>query len=271
MTFDQRERSNYDGVPTTLYEFAIGDTTKYRYANGTEDVVLGGVTYLGVAVSDSGIIQSGETQNDDFTISLPANTSIADLFRGTPPSQQIFVIVREMHRGDADAPVVWAGTVKSGKRSKLTEFQIVCKTLTSSLNRMGVRLSWGRGCPHALYDRNCRVDKADYATLVQVTALDGAGFNATVSSLGNGYLAGGFVEFEILPGVIDTRPIESHVGDRINLLSASDGIAVGMWMTVYPGCDRVTSTCEAKFNNLSNYGGFPHLPTKNPFDNDPVF
>ena len=36
MSFDQLERSNYDGVPTTLYEFAIGDTARWRYATGTD-------------------------------------------------------------------------------------------------------------------------------------------------------------------------------------------------------------------------------------------
>lgn len=271
MTFDHLERSNYDGVPTTLYEFAIGDTARWRYATGTEDVNLNGVIYNAVAASDSGIIQSGDVQNDDFTIKLPSDASFAALFRGTPPSQPIFVTVRNINRSDPEAPVVWAGTVKNGRRSSLVEFEVVCKTLTASLNRLGVRLSWGRGCPHALYDRNCRVNKADYAVSVQISEVDGAGFTAPVGSLGSDYLSGGFLEFLPTHGVMDTRAIESHVGSRVNLLSASDGLVDGMWVTVYPGCDRVTSTCKLKFNNLSNYGGFAHMPTKSPFDGDPVF
>ena len=271
MSFDQLERSNYDGVPTTLYEFAIGDTARWRYATGTDDVTVNGQIYLAAAVSDSGIVQSGDVQNDDFTIKLPADAGFAALFRGTPPSQPIFVTVRNINRNEPEAPVVWAGTVKNGRRVSITQFDVVCKTLTASLNRLGVRLAWGRGCPHALYDRNCLVNKENYATLVQVSAVDGAGFTAAVASLGNNYLAGGFLEFEVMPGVIDTRAIESHIGSRVGLLSASDGLANGMWVTVYPGCDRVTSTCAGKFNNLSNYGGFAHMPTKSPFDGDPVF
>jgi len=34
---------------------------------------------------------------------------------------------------------------------------------------------------------------------------------------------------------------------------------------IYPGCDRVRATCESKFDNLDNFGGFPWIPTKNPF------
>jgi hypothetical protein len=31
------------------------------------------------------------------------------------------------------------------------------------------------------------------------------------------------------------------------------------------GCDHSVSTCAARFGNLANYGGFPFIPTKNPF------
>lgn len=271
MPFNTLESSNYDAIPTVLYEFKLGETATWRYANGSEDVTLDGEVFEATPISDSGIVQSGDVQNDDLTVTLPASAAFTRLFIGTPPSQPMFLTVRNMNRGALDAPVVWAGTVKNGKRTSLSEFQIICKTLVSSLNRLGARLSWMRGCPHALYDRSCGVNKADYATLVQIQSLDGAGFTAAVASLGDGYLAGGFLEFDLMPGVRDTRAIESHVQNRVDLLGASDGLAADMWVTVYPGCDRVTSTCESKFNNLPNYGGFPHLPSKSPFDGDPVF
>lgn len=271
MTFDEIERSNYDGVPTRLYEFALGDTARWRYANGVQDVTLRGDIYTAVTASDSGIVQSGDVQNDDFTITLPADAEITRLFIGTPPSLSIYVIARDINRGAPDAPVVWAGTVKNGKRTSLGAYEIVCKTLTASLNRLGVRLGWGRGCPHALYDRNCKVNKTLFATAVQITGLTGSSFTAPVASLGNNYLAGGFLEFDLLPGVKETRAIEAHVGNQVYLLGASDGLKVDDWVTVYPGCDLTTPTCEGKFNNLSNYGGYPMMPTKSPFDGDPVF
>ncbi|PQO22067.1 hypothetical protein C2I36_15045 [Rhodobacteraceae bacterium WD3A24] len=31
------------------------------------------------------------------------------------------------------------------------------------------------------------------------------------------------------------------------------------------GCDLRRDTCEAKFNNLANFGGFPNIPGINPF------
>jgi uncharacterized phage protein (TIGR02218 family) len=133
-------------------------------------------------------------------------------------------------------------------------------------------LSWGRGCPHALYDRNCRADPAAFAIAIAVEGLTGAAIvSSAVASLPANYLAGGYFEFPLMAGVMERRAIESQSGSTINILGTTDGLTIGNWVTVYPGCDRVSSTCESKFNNLVNYGGFPHLPTKSPFDGDPVF
>lgn len=270
MSFDQIERSNYDSIPTKLYEFTLASRT-WRYASGEQNVAHNGAVYLGIPISDSGMSQSGEIDGDDFTVTLPASAEFTQLFRGTPPSQFIRVLVRQANRGEEDAPIIWAGLVKNGRRTNVAEFQVTCRLLTASLNRLGVRLAWARGCHHALYDRRCRVDKQLFAVVAQISGVDGSGFSAPVSSLGRDYLTGGFIEFNGVGGVLDRRAIESHEGTRIVLLGSADGLTNGMSVTLYPGCDRTSSTCELKFNNLSNYGGFDRMPKKSPFDGDPVF
>lgn len=37
-------------------------------------------------------------------------------------------------------------------------------------------------------------------------------------------------------------------------------IQVGDAYRVYKGCDKALNTCKVKFNNVINFGGFPHLP-----------
>lgn len=44
----------------------------------------------------------------------------------------------------------------------------------------------------------------------------------------------------------------------------------GMIIAVYPGCQRTMVACET-FSNLDNYGGFPSMPGKSPFDGTPFF
>lgn len=271
MSFDQIERSNYGGKPIVLYEFTLGPTV-WRYTSGQEDISFKGSSYKALGLKHEGYTLSGNPSSDDLTINISASAEVTTLFNGTPPSDPIQIAIRTLHFGDDEAPVVWSGHVKSARRVSMVEFAFVCNSLLSTLNRNGLRLSWQRGCPHALYDRLCRVDPADYATLVQVTAMTGSSLTAGgLSSLGNNYLAGGYLSFNGPYGTTERRAIESHGGNTISLLGATDGIAVGTWITVYPGCDRTTPTCLNKFDNLDNYGGFPHLPTKSPFDGDPVF
>ena len=43
--------------------------------------------------------------------------------------------------------------------------------------------------------------------------------------------------------------------------------SVGPMATVYPGCSHNTTDCDTVFDNLDNYGGFPYLPSENPFGN----
>lgn len=271
MSFDLREGSNYQGVPTTLYEFSLG-TTYWRYAASENNVVLNGVTYSALAISNQGYSSSGNPETDEMNVSLDAYAEITQLYLGTPPSEPVQLRVRTLHRGDTEAPVVWAGQVKSGKQVSTVEFSFVCNSLLSTLNRNGLRLSWGRGCPHALYDRSCRVDPDDYATTVMITSMSGNTVVAgPLSLLGDDYLSGGFLSFVGQHGATERRAIKRHVGSSVTLLGPADGLVAGMWIIVYPGCNRITSTCETKFNNLANYGGFPHLPTKSPFDGDPIF
>ncbi|MDR3488615.1 MAG: phage BR0599 family protein [Bradyrhizobium sp.] len=271
MSYDSAEISNYDGVPTILYEFLMG-TNAWRYASGEQDVTYVGNAFTAVPISDSGIVQSGDVNNDDFTVTMPDNVTLAVLFIATPPSAPIYLRVRRMNRGETDAPIVWVGTVKSAKHPTIASLAVVCKVLTSSLDRNGLRLSWGRGCQHALYDRNCCVDPDDFGIAVAVDSLTGGTFTSSgLAAVATGYLAGGYLEWELLPGVMERRAIDSHAGTTVTVLGTTDGLEAGQMVTVYPGCDRVTLTCQTKFNNLANYGGFPHMPGKSPFDGDPVF
>jgi uncharacterized phage protein (TIGR02218 family) len=271
MTFDASERSNYDGAPSTLYEFSVG-TTYWRYVAAQNDIVLGGNTYTALAIANEGYSASGNPETDDLQVRISARALVTDLFLGTPPSTQVLLRIRTVHKGDTDAPVVWSGSVKSGRQVSLAEFVFTCNSLLSTLSRNGLRLSWERSCPHALYDHSCRVDPTAFDTLVQITQLTGSSVTATgIASLGDGYLSGGFLSFVGSHGATERRPIEGHVGNTVYVMATTDGLAVGSWITLYPGCNRTTVVCDLKFNNLANYGGFPHLPNKSPFDGDPVF
>ncbi|WVX90535.1 tail assembly protein [Vibrio phage VpP2 MP] len=61
------------------------------------------------------------------------------------------------------------------------------------------------------------------------------------------------------------RYIMSSDATGILLDAVPIGLAVGMEVSLVAGCDRTKATCQSKFNNLANYGGYLAVPTKNPF------
>lgn len=275
MTFDTIERSNYDGRPLRLYEFSIG-TLYERYASSEENVTLPATpsphVYKAIPISDSGFVHSGDGQSNETTITLPSSAPIAQLFNTVPPSEELWIAIREMHYGDTEAPIVWVGTVSSSRQTGLAVTEFTCQLLTASFERNGLRLGWGRQCPHALYDRNCRVNKASFATAIMVESLTGnIVVSAALDSFPVGYFNNGFYEFSMIPGVMERRAIELHYGGSFLVLGTTEGLSVGGYILVYPGCARTTVECINKFNNLSNYGGIPHLPGKSPFSGDPIF
>lgn len=272
--FDAIERSNFDGMPVTLYHFTMGNAS-WSYCSAESPVTHGGVTYQPAPISNNGSEQSGDVGSDALEIEVPRSAAITDLFIGSPPSASISLVVRDYHYG-ADganpAPVVWSGFVKGAKRTGPAMFVLNCKSLLSSVNRLGLRLAWGRMCPHALYDRMCRVNPNDFAVTLQIASVNSARILVEgASSFGNRYFSGGFIRFTGIAGAIERRGIESQIGNTVRLMGTTERLSAGQSITMYPGCNRVARTCQNKFDNILNFGGFPHMPDRSPFDNTPIF
>ena len=268
MTFDISERENYDGAPVTLYEFRRGNQF-FRYANAESNVPDNGAVYEGINISDDGLRQSSDTRSDEVTVTLENTAAVNSLYNNTPPSEEVRLTIRRKHLGTNFSSVVWAGFVSTHTQIDGPSCEIVARSVLASLNRLGLRLSWGRACPYALYDRSCKVPKADYAVVMQVTAIQG--FRLTLpgsQTFGNDWFKGGFIEIQ-QTGAIERRSIEWHNSNNVGILEGVDGIEVGMMITAYPGCDRNINACVNKFSNLLNYGGVPQLPDQSPFDHNP--
>lgn len=285
MSFSDREISNEDGKPIGLYLIKWGPT-EWRYTSADRDItrVENGeeVTYTAVAISDSGVIQGGD-QDADMTIDIPANLPVVALFRSTPPAGSIFVTVRRQHAGEDDAPIYWKGTIGNVKRLTVAGAQILGRVLTASFKRAGLRLTWTRGCPHVLYDQDCKVNRAEYAVPAVITALTGNSFTIDLGPKASDptWFAGGFIEWAATEeGAIDRRSIEREITtgndlanerQRFVIFGTTDRLEVGTEITMYPGCPLTPDACDGKFDNLPNYGGFQYLAGESPFEGAPVF
>jgi uncharacterized phage protein (TIGR02218 family) len=268
MSFSAVEISNYAGRPALLFEFVRGPVS-YRYTAADRDITVGDDTYTAKPLSCGEMRFTGEAQTDELTISAPASLQFFEDFTAAPPSNRVQAIVRRYHVG-YDPVVRWSGVVNRVIRSG-RKVNIVCDSLLAGMRQNGIRVPWQRGCPHALYGPDCRASKAGNAYTGDVTALDGV--TIVVDAFGgaaDGSLRGGWVEWTTDEGFPAWRAINEHSGTAVALLGGSRGIETGTTVTAYRGCPHTPEGCQS-FGNDANYGGFRHLPSKSPFDGNPVF
>lgn len=272
MSYQSIETSNYDGRPVFLYEFSINGNY-WRHTSADIDIGANGFIWSHEEISDDGIRQTGETSADVMKLSMSINVPVISMFFGTPPASPLTVAIYKKHEGAADVQLAYVGDVTQVDFPVPGQAELSLTTLASSMERVGLRLSWMRSCPYALYDKGCKVDKNLHKHAIVIQSVGGGIITSKtdLSIFGDGYFSGGFVEWSRTGRGIDRRGIEDHKGNKLLLMGASDGFTEGSTINLYPGCLRDTETCETKFNNLLNYGGAPHMPGKSPFSGDPIF
>jgi uncharacterized phage protein (TIGR02218 family) len=130
-------------------------------------------------------------------------------------------------------------------------------------------LTYRATCSADLGDGRCRVNLAlpAYTAEAAVEATDGA-LGMTTAALA-GYAPGWFTAGRIvwLSGENGGQAVEVKAHRllsgraELDLWRRTPGvIAVGDTFRVSAGCDKRLSTCRAKFDNVANHRGFPHMP-----------
>lgn len=270
MSFDTRERSIQDGRPVELYTFARGASV-WRYTSGDRDVVLLGNTYAARAIRRSEIESTNEKARLGLRVTAPRSLEVADLYRVSPPTQAVTLVLQQYHEGDGEVATLWTGRILAVSFTG-PQAEIACEPLYTSIRRIGLRRLYQRQCPHVLYGPACRVQREAFRVDGTVGAVAGQVVTvAAASAYAAQHFAGGYLQFLVAAGVPERRFILEHSGAAITLSSGASDIPVGAAVSLFPGCDHSAATCAAKFSNAANYGGFPYMPTKNPFGGDPIY
>lgn len=274
MAYNAYEASTFSGRPIHLYEFTI-DQKAWYVTSADSDISVGGRLYKTLGISDNGVNQTGEAQTDNFTLQVPITFDLVSLFVNTPPINDVVVKRARVHENDNELAYNYVGFIINVNFTTPGVAELTCQTLSPTMQRNGLRLTWQRGCPYVLYDpTTCKVNKDAHRLTTTVTNAQAGTIqvNANLAAFGDNYFTAGFVEWvDRRTGGPNRRGIKLHIGNTLTLLGRSDGIADGDAIYLYPGCQRVAQVCSSKFNNMANYGGEPHIPGKSPFSGDPVF
>lgn len=266
MTYAQYEQSQQAGQPIELYTFQIGSTF-YRYTSAEDQITFQSNLYYPRQISRGGTAQSNEQTKQQMEITLPTSDEVASRFIGIVPGQLMTLSIVRAHRNDPDQEglVIWDGRI-TGASYKDSGVRCVLQGLTTevSLSRPIPRFKYQGMCNHVLGDAMCQVDlaSATHRHTAVVTAVSGAMVTvAGLSAKGSGWAVGGYVEYL----ANDWRLVLAQTGDVCTLLLPFADNVVGQTVTVVTGCDHSLDTCNTKFANTINYGGFPYVPQRNPF------
>lgn len=236
------------------------------------DYTVDGVVYSAIPIKDGGFTYSGDPKTDTMTITVPADSAIARLYEVIPPTQAVIVRCRKTHVGLSASVIMWEGAILQYTRTTDLAGEIQCEPLTAAFGRTGIHSTWDLQCKHPLYGPKCKVNKALFALGIVVSGSNGDAITAdALGYYANGWWTEGYIEWETGPSTYERRAITGHYGTAINLLSHTYPLQIGMAATAYPGCARNPTICQSKFNNYPNYGGFPLMPGRSPFDGSPVF
>lgn len=290
MTYDATETADL-GRPVELYEFNFAGVV-YRRTSAATDQAIGGNTYSVLAgLSRSEPVQGNEASAGEISIVCPADFAVASAFRGTIPSHLPSLTIFRKHLNDVDDEAVtyWKGTIVSASMSadgrKAT---LLGQPPTALFSRVMPRRVFSALCQHQLYDGLCGVDRQLYRFTGVLTALDLAGTTLTLTGLRAGatsidtaqslglsaseldnFWNRGYIQTVASPGEFRSI-IQTNVGGDPNVIKIAIPFrtaSAGDDVDVFAGCNHEISThCNPKFKNAARFGGFPYVPTVNPFE-----
>ncbi len=148
-------------------------------------------------------------------------------------------------------------------------FKVDLRGQTEALNVPQGRV-YHRGCAAVLGDDSCKfnLESAGYRQEFTVQSLGAEGEIVLAGDAGavdDWFQLGRFSvqtgQAKGLKGMIKTDKAMAFGARQVTLWqNLAVPLALGDVVRLEVGCDRSSATCQAKFNNLINFQGFPHIP-----------
>jgi uncharacterized phage protein (TIGR02218 family) len=264
-TLSELEVSIEASRPIELYEFQLSGTT-YRRTSSEGTVTFNGVDYAPLAIKRTSYQEAKEQRSTAVTVTIPTSDEIAANFIAVQPSYIMNVTIYRIQPNSVPVNaslIMFDGYVSSvAFKNEICEMR--CIPNNELFNREMPRFSYQGLCNHILYDSGCGVSEGSYQHSGKVLGVTD-NVLLTIQSLpttGSPFI-GGYVS---LPDGSEKRLIIDQSGTQVRILYPFKQTVSGGTVYAYQGCDHSVQTCAQKFNNVLNYGGFPFVPSINPFN-----
>lgn len=267
MSYEEKDKSVHDGEPIECYEF-IADHKTWRYTSSQYPVTVAGELYTPLAMTRTAI-DVGSVIDDLTTMdfNIPADHEIAKTFCYTVSPKNLLIKVRSVQEGDdysTDFKIEWTGEISGARASGHWATIKTNSKIQTKLNGNLSSVYYQKTCNHVLFDERCKVIRDDFTESAVVTKVQGQ--IITVDNMvfpDDGLIAGKMLNTR-------TGEIQGIISNDANILRVGYrffDIVVGDTVELTQGCDHQRlGHCKNRFANTANYGGFDHVPEKNPFE-----
>lgn len=249
-----------------LLKLTRRDGVIFAYTTFDRDLTIDGTTYLS---ADGFTLSALETQaglapdNLDIlgTLSSAAITD-ADIMAGRYDEARVDIACcnwADLSQGMLKLKRGTIGTITSDGSSYRFEIKGLADALANTIGD-----TYTKSCRYAFGDSRCTVDATSTSwqkigTLTQIT--NNTVIKDSTRSEAAEFFAHGKITFNSGANSGLTFAIKAYSGGQFTLWQALPNVpSVGDAYTVTTGCDKQFTTCQAKFTNAINFGGYPHIP-----------
>lgn len=270
-----------------LYKFVfLNGAGTYYYTTADTPVVVSGNTYLTAAQLGALFERVGERALVKWKIGVEVDTLQFAILPngGTINGQPIAKAIKQGVFDGADVTFSHAYWPLQGYASQIlptgvvtmfagrvapiegggSKFEVTVNSYLDLLNQQLPKNLYQAGCVNTLGDTGCTVNLA--ALAVAGTALTGSTqslISATMAAA-TGYYDLGKIAFTSGANSGISRGVKQYIKGTpgtIALMSPfPNAIANGDTYNIFPGCDKLQTTCSGKFSNLINFRGEPYIP-----------
>ena len=229
------------------------------------DVDLDGNLYASLSIERNELALGAEAAKSALELKLPPDCDLVRHLLATSLTGETTSITLRIGRRDTWGDYWWLSGTRWMGRVLGVEVaddvaRVRCESAQVSLKRIGLRRLYSRKCSHVLYSAACGASPITASAFVLEVYGRSVELDGGVPGWVSGGLAGGWLQTP--DGA--RHMIIGDYGSGVELLYPA-ALEPGTEVLLTVGCDHSTATCQTRFDNLDNYGGFPAIPSKNPF------
>lgn len=257
-----------NGTIANVMRVELKNGTEYGYTDYDTEITVDGVTYVpapGLQKVNMTLTANAEVSNQEL-YSAWVDAPDSDLKAGLFDSATIEFAWTSWKHPEYGRLVVFTGNLgeiqwtEEGFKADIVSYM---KNLELNIGNV-----FSANCRHSLFSTAevgavgfCGVNKTSYTFSGSVSSVGTPkwSFNASLAQA-DGYFTNGTVKFTSGNNSGLSAMIKAHSNGVITLaLPTAFTFAPGDTFEIVAGCDKTLETCKTKFNNVNNFGGFPHI------------